>query len=177
MKQLVGASKRDFWRYVKSTYNLPLDADYYPAQYGVDDEVEAYHGLEPITGIRALIEDLQAHKVLIGLATTASQKRMDAVLDIFQLREAFLATTSDSEVSHSKPNPEVYIVAAKKLGVPPQDCIAIEDSDRGVQAAKSASMKCVQYWNGSKKHASTANLVIDDFGTLTYEQLMNLSSK
>lgn len=174
MQQLVGASGRDFWRYVKTTYGLPFDVEHYLQQYNVDDEIAAYRGLEPILGVRLLIDDLLAHGVRLGLATTASRKRMDAVLDIFELRHAFAATTSDDEVSRSKPNPEVYLLATRKLGVRPHDCVAIEDSTRGVEAAKSAGMKCVQYVSRSGAPTHTADLVISDLRLLSYDRLMVL---
>jgi HAD superfamily hydrolase (TIGR01509 family) len=175
MELLVGASLRDFWRYVKDTYSLPLSVKEYAAHYTVDDEIAAYEGLEPIVGIRQLIDDLERNGIQMGLATTASKKRMLAVLDIFELQDFFSATTSDDDVSTSKPHPEVYLTVAKKLGVDPPECIAIEDSERGVQAAKNAGIKCIQYRPiDPSQNATSADLVVASIEDLSHDRLQEI---
>jgi beta-phosphoglucomutase-like phosphatase (HAD superfamily) len=69
---------------------------------------------------------------------------MDALLRGIGLRDAFDALASATEVAHPKPAPDLYLLAASKLGVPPEACVAIEDTPTGLRAARAAGMYGVQ---------------------------------
>jgi HAD superfamily hydrolase (TIGR01509 family) len=177
IKHLRGASLHDFWDYIKSTYHLPLSVETYESFYAVDKEIAAYKNMQPISGIRELIDDLLAHNVILGLATSASQKRMNAVLNLFNMQKIFTSKTAVDEVSKAKPNPQIYLTTAHKLNVSPLDCLVIEDSPWGLQAAKNAGMKCVFYNktnNMPERDIIAADLVINDFHEIDYGVLETL---
>lgn len=79
----------------------------------------------------------------IGLASSSRYVIINAVLDTFGLRSAFEVIHSAEEELRGKPAPDVYLTAARKLGVYPADCVAVEDSPNGVLSAKAAGMKCI----------------------------------
>src|SRR5262249_59183392 len=68
---------------------------------------------------------------------------IETTLTTLGVRALFEAVVSGVEVAHGKPAPDVFLEAARRLGVPPDACLVIEDSQRGVQAARAAGMRCV----------------------------------
>lgn len=176
LHNLHGVSSQTFWKYVKDTYNLPRTVDYYHKQYDVEEEICMYNDLHPIQGIPELITDLRGHNIPLALATSASKRRMQAVLDLFAMHSSFDVTICADDVIQAKPNPEIFINAADKLQILPKECIVIEDALKGLEAAIRANMKCVLYW---KKKQSTyglkkPNLVTDDFMKINYAVLSSL---
>jgi HAD superfamily hydrolase (TIGR01509 family) len=79
----------------------------------------------------------------LGLASSSNREIIDTVLDVAGLTDCFKATVSSEEVAHGKPAPDVYLEAARRLGVAPTDCAAIEDSHGGIRSAKAAGMRVI----------------------------------
>jgi HAD superfamily hydrolase (TIGR01509 family) len=79
----------------------------------------------------------------LGLASSSNREVIDAVLEAGSLTELFAATVSSEEVARGKPAPDVYLEAARRLGVAPERCAAIEDSHNGIRSAKAAGMRCI----------------------------------
>ena len=93
-------------------------------------------------GVIELLEALQ-DKTKIALATMSGRKIVDKLLPAKRIAAYFNVVVSADEVANPKPDPEVFLMAAKKLGVAPEDCVVVEDSVFGVRAAKAANMKCI----------------------------------
>lgn len=91
-------------------------------------------------GLHGLLEYLQDNKIKIGLATSSLYRIIDVVMEKLKIPAYFDGIHSAESEKHSKPFPDVYIGAAKKLGVIPENCIAVEDSYIGLQSAKAAGM-------------------------------------
>jgi len=85
----------------------------------------------------------------LGLASSSNREIFDAVLDLAGLTDCFRATVSSEEVARGKPAPDVYLEAARRLGVPPERCAAVEDSHAGIRSAKSAGMRVVAIPNAA----------------------------
>jgi len=98
-------------------------------------------------GVTELLEELQG-KVKIALATMSGRKVVDSLLSEKRIEAYFDVVISADEVVNPKPDPEVFLVSAKKLGVNAKDCVVIEDSVFGVRAAKEAKMKCIAVSSG-----------------------------
>jgi beta-phosphoglucomutase-like phosphatase (HAD superfamily) len=81
--------------------------------------------------------------VLVALASAAMSKNVFFILDALELRSRFQVILTADEISQNKPHPEIFTKTAQKLGVCPTDCVVIEDSFVGIEAAKRAGMKCV----------------------------------
>jgi HAD superfamily hydrolase (TIGR01509 family) len=79
----------------------------------------------------------------LGLASSSNRELIDTVLDVAGLAGSFAATVSSEEVAHGKPAPDVYLEAARRLGLAAGACAAIEDSHGGIRSAKAAGMRVV----------------------------------
>jgi sugar-phosphatase len=97
------------------------------------------------TGVTDLLEMFKAKGLPMGLASSSDMKIIDAVLDKFDLRKYFKEVHSAEFEKYGKPHPAIYLTTAEKLGVAPEECLAIEDSFNGVIAALAARMKTAAY--------------------------------
>ena len=95
-----------------------------------------------IEGAVEAVERLAAHWPL-GLASSSNRELIDLVLELSGLARFFHVTVSSEEVQRGKPAPDVYLEAARGLGVPPENCAAVEDSRNGLRAAEAAGMRVI----------------------------------
>jgi HAD superfamily hydrolase (TIGR01509 family) len=79
----------------------------------------------------------------LGLASSSNREIIDLVLEVAELADLFAATVSSEEVDRGKPAPDVYLEAARRLGVEPRSCAAVKDSGNGIQAAAAARMTVI----------------------------------
>ena len=79
----------------------------------------------------------------LGLASSSNRELIDLALEAGGIAPLFRATVSSEEVARGKPAPDVYLEAARRLGVAPEACVAVEDSHNGIRSAKAAGMTCV----------------------------------
>lgn len=109
----------------------------------------------------------------LAVASSSNRPLIDAVLEISGLKSSFRATVSSEEVARGKPAPDVYLEAARRLGVAPGRCAAVEDSHSGIRSARSAGMRVVAIPNpGYPPDADAlaqADVVIRSLGELTPE--------
>lgn len=99
--------------------------------------------IQPVSGVKSFLEKLGALGVPRILATSARLDNVTLVLSRLELSRYFEDIVSASDVCNGKPHPEVYLTAAKRAAVNPQDCLVIEDSLPGIQAAKAADAFCL----------------------------------
>jgi HAD superfamily hydrolase (TIGR01509 family) len=85
----------------------------------------------------------------LALASSSNREVFEEVLELAGLADCFRATVSSEEVEHGKPAPDVYLEAARRLGVAPERCTAVEDSHAGIRSAKSAGMRIVAIPNAA----------------------------
>jgi len=102
-----------------------------------------YPVLQEIPGVTDLLKQAQSMGVPAAIASNAGIDNIDFVLDNLQIREFFKAVVSIKDVEKGKPDPDVFLLAAKRLGVDPGECLAFEDSLFGLEAAFRAGMKAV----------------------------------
>jgi HAD superfamily hydrolase (TIGR01509 family) len=84
-----------------------------------------------------------ADEFTLAVASSSNRPLIDAVLDVAAIADAFAATVSSEEVARGKPAPDVYLEAARRLGVEPTQCTAVEDSHGGIRSAKAAGMRVI----------------------------------
>ena len=104
--------------------------------------------LELLPGVIKLLIYLKNKNYKIGIASSASKEIIEQLLRVMKIKKYFDATISGLEVNSSKPHPEIFLECAKRLKVKPEECIVIEDSVHGIEAAKRAGMKCIAVATG-----------------------------
>lgn len=162
--EFIGCSNNDMWRILKGRYNLQESiAELINHQLEENIKYLDHNKEKPITGILDLLEKLKANNFKIALASSSPMKYIARVLEEFAIEEYFGIKVSGEELARSKPNPDIYIKAARLLDEPVQKCIVIEDSYHGVTAAKKAGMKCIGFknTNSGKQDISEADLIVD----------------
>lgn len=117
------------------------------------------------SGVKLTLRELKKKGYKMGVATSASHHIMERNLSLFGIDTYFDSFTTANDVVHSKPNPQIYLLAAKKLNSAPKECVVIEDAVNGVLAAKRAGMRCIGITNTFPKQTleeAGADYVVDD---------------
>jgi HAD superfamily hydrolase (TIGR01509 family) len=97
---------------------------------------------EPVDGATCLVLDLARRGIPVALASSSVRPWVEACLERIGLAGAFDSVTTGDEVDAGKPDPEIYLLAAERLGLEPEDCLAVEDAPAGVASAAAAGMTC-----------------------------------
>lgn len=120
-----------------------------------DEIIAAFHAeLQPVDGVRSLVEALHQHGVPTCIASSGSHRKMDLTLGLTGLKPLFDGRIhSGSEVERGKPWPDLFLHAARAMGVEPGRCIVIEDSINGARAAIAAGMTCYGFAGGLSQRA------------------------
>lgn len=105
-------------------------------------ELSAGH-VKSIKGAFALIKKLEEKGFLLAVASSSEMSFIKFVLKELKIKKFFKTVVSTTEVKKGKPAPDIFLRAAKKLGVNPKNCLVIEDGINGMEAAKNAGMKCI----------------------------------
>ena len=101
------------------------------------------HGLTPLPGASSWVRRLHAQGWQQAIASSAPGENVGVMLRALALDGMFEAIVSAEDVTRGKPDPQVFVAAAERLGVPRDRCIVVEDAAVGVQAARSAGMRCI----------------------------------
>jgi HAD superfamily hydrolase (TIGR01509 family) len=132
------------------------------------DSIEERSPCASIGGVEDLIKGLISHGVVFGLVTSGWPARIEFVLQSLGLTERFSVVVSRDDVRRGKPDPEPYLLAASRLGLPASKAIVCEDSVSGVQAAVSAGAYCVGI-GSDELVKSGARTVIRDFSGISLQ--------
>ena len=106
-------------------------------------EIILEKGLEPLPGVRTWLDRLAAAVVPCAIGSSTHRKNIEVSLDVLGLRGFFREIVSAEDVSHGKPDPEVFLVAARKLCVAPERSVVFEDAHEGIEAAHRAGMRAI----------------------------------
>ncbi|WP_349629474.1 HAD family hydrolase [Motilimonas eburnea] len=140
--------------------------DFYGADYPAVHQAwrERYnaivlHQAIPVkTGVIELLEWLKSNQIPIAVATSTRKEVAQVKLQLAQLDHYFDQVTTGCEVVHGKPAPDIYLLAAQRLGIAPEHCLAFEDSNNGVRAAVAANMMAYQIPDLTQPDANTLSL-------------------
>jgi len=173
-RAMMGMSAPEWSRYVHEELGVPDPPE------EISDEIvrrmiARYRARLPlIPGAREAVERLAA-RWRLGIASSSNRPLIDAALELAGLAHLFQATVSSEEVPRGKPAPDVYLEAARRLGVAPERAAAIEDSHAGIRSAKAAGMRVVAIPNPSyppDEHAlAEADVVLNSISQLTPESI------
>ena len=138
---LGGVPSRDILRALKAEQGLALD----PLVVAREKEVEYLKMLHRVTPIDEIVDIAKAHYGRLPLAVASGGTRgvITTVLEHLQIRHLFDAVVTNEDVTHQKPAPDIFLEAARRLGVPAQFCRAYEDTDLGMTAIRAAGMDAV----------------------------------
>jgi beta-phosphoglucomutase len=133
-------------------------------------------GLTPPEGLIALLTDLKVHGFKIGVGSSGPKANVELVLDRLDIRHSFDAIVHGDMVTRGKPAPDTFLAAARLLGVPPAQCVVVEDAVPGVQAGKAAGMSVVAITTTrARQDLSQADLIIDRFTEVTAADFIRLA--
>ncbi len=104
---------------------------------------EASKGVELLPGARRLVEDLHRAGFAQAIGSSAPRANLDLILRITGIARFFDVVISSEDTQRGKPDPQVFLLAAERLGVAAAHCVVFEDAVAGVQAARAGGMKCV----------------------------------
>ena len=131
--------------------------------------------LEPMDGALESLRKIKSYGYKVALATAATWGNTELILDKLFLHDFFDAVVTAADTKKGKPDPEVFIKAAEKLGVIPENCIVVEDSKHGIEAARNAGMKCIAVATTNKPDELTmADKVVKGIGEITLNMLKGL---
>ena len=145
-RAMMGMSSGEWSRYMHDELGLPQRPDEINREV-VRRMLERYRAELPlIDGAVDAVRRL-ARTFALGVASSSNRPLIDAVLATARITDCFTATVSSEEVTRGKPSPDVYLEVARRLGVAPEHCAAIEDSGAGIRAAHAAGMRVLAYPN------------------------------
>ena len=147
-RDMMGMSSLEWSRYMHDVIGLAEPPEEISAEVVRRLAAIYREELPLVPGAVEAVERLAARWPL-GLASSANRELIDLVLSLSRLDAHFRATVSSEEVARGKPAPDVYVEAARRLGVDPARCAAVEDSHNGILSAKDAGMRVVAIPNPS----------------------------
>lgn len=131
----------------------------------------------PLPGVLDWLQRWHDQHIPMAVASSASSENINFIVDALHIRPYFHSLVSGADIP-GKPDPAVFLSAAQRLGLPPTNCIVIEDSIAGVEAARRAGMRCIAVATTNPAHALTAaDLVVSSLAKLKQENLSTLFSQ
>ena len=141
-RDMMGMSSLEWSRYMHDVIGVPEPPEEISREV-VERIAKLYREHLPVVpGAREAIARLAARWAL-GLASSSNRELIDLALELLGVKHRFKATVSSEEVARGKPAPDVYLEAARRLGVDPTHAAAIEDSENGIRAAKAAGIRVI----------------------------------
>ena len=125
---------------------------------------------EILPGVKEFIEELEGKGVKIGLGSASKNARL--ILERIGLIHHFKTIVDGTRVAKAKPDPEIFLLAARDLNAHPKDCVVFEDAEAGIESAISGGFKSIGI--GDPSILYKANVVIPNFTGLTYNKLISL---
>ena len=177
-KNYMGASNDFMYSDLKSRFKLSASVEEL-IKFDDDYRCEYLKNLKVVdlnSGILDLLMELKTAGIKLAVATSSSPDIANVLLNRCSIASFFDTIVTTSDVGKSKPAPDVYLLAAQRLGVLPKDCIVFEDSPNGLSAAKSAEMYCIVIQNDKQLDnlLKLADYRISSFKELTFEKLATI---
>ena len=123
------------------------------------------------------LDDIKSHGIKCSIGSSGCRENVAMVWERCELERWFEARVCGDDVTRCKPSPEIFLTAAERLGLKPEECIVFEDALSGVEAAKAAGMKVVTLTTTLPRQSleqAGADLIIDSFAEVGYERLSRL---
>lgn len=146
--KFMGTSYQYTWETMKAELGLKKSAPVYIAEMiKRREEIIKRDGIKPIKGAKDFVKRLKTADAILAVASSSPLTEIEKSLTEIGIYTDFAIIASGEEVEHSKPAPDVYLLAAKRLGITAKNCLAIEDSPNGSIAVKKAEMVGIGFAN------------------------------
>ena len=135
--------------------------------------------ITPQPGLLKLLAEATEQGLLAAVGSSGYKANVDFVLEKCNIVDYFTVTVAGDQVTRCKPDPEIYLTAASKLGLEPCECIVFEDAEAGIEAAKRAGMKVVALattFDREFLERLSPDMIINDFRDICVEDLRRLNS-
>ena len=138
---LGGVPSRDILKMLRAEQGFPLD----PLAAAREKEAEYLALIAQVEPINTVIGVARENygRIPLAVASSGTRRIIEQVLERIDIRELFQAVVTSEDVVNQKPAPDIFLEAARRIGVPPQFCRAYEDTDLGMQAIRAAGMEAV----------------------------------
>lgn len=177
-RQFIGTSEQVMWHYMKEKY------DFGPAPEAMMMEerrrllelLDKPGSIPPMEGIKDLIKSLDHNDIRMWVASSSTRIIIEKVVQKLDIQEYFTGIVSGDDVKRSKPAPDIFLLVAEKAGEHPANCLVIEDSENGIQAALAAGMKVIGLLNpnSGKMDLSAADMIIENLTELSISSISDL---
>lgn len=144
----------------------------------INEKIQVYsrmldeNKIEPVTGVQEFLSKMQARSLKMAVASGNRLEAIEKILNLVNIRQFFSVIVTNKDVQKSKPAPDIFLKAAEKLGLKPDECIVFEDAINGVQAAKAGGFKSIALLTGMQKADLLAAGASEAFEN--YTQIKNL---
>lgn len=177
-QRFIGTSSVSQWRHMKEQFNLqgtPQELSSAKMEF-YKEYLGATPGLLPIPGLMELLEDLDNNQIPFALASSNTSDVVKATLMALGLDHVFTTRVGGDDVAQAKPAPDIFLLAASKLGVPPEQCIVIEDSTNGIIASQKAGMKSIGFENPNSpgQDLSEADHKVDSISSISVSRIKSI---
>lgn len=175
--QFMGTTSDYMWEKMKQEFSLPLSvSDYVQQMTAFRQAMIQRDGIRVIPHVQEFVKGLSQSGLKLAVASSSSLAEIKVNLAEIGLSEYFSEVVSTEEVKNSKPAPDVYLAAAERIGVMPENCLGIEDTKNGTGAVHNAGMVCVGFANPvfPKQDLAFADTVVSSFAELTADSLRKI---
>ena len=173
-QKYAGTTDREFFEKIFNDHNISVDVENIIKEKWERMIKISKNNISPISGAVELIKNLRRNDFKLAIASASPHNFIKLVLEELNLKGKFDVIVSAEDVKFGKPNPEIFLLAVKKLRVKPEECIIIEDGINGIIAGKKAGMKCIWFTKEENKTKVPADLIVNDLKELTIAKIKGL---
>lgn len=169
-RRYMGVASNVMWKEIAERHSLNVSVEGITEQNRIES-IRLFTELKDIPvmpELPELLERLKQKNYPMAVASSSFPEIIELILERTGLRKYFQVVVSSQEAGKSKPEPDVFLLAAEKLGVDPKNCLVIEDSKNGIKAAKAAGMRCIAYQSPdvNPQNQKQADAVIKSYSEL-----------
>lgn len=178
--EFIGRTTKHMLETIMRDYNPPFNSMELLQLYNESKkQLIMREGYSPIPYITQLIKDLYQHGIKLAIASSSTIQEINDVVTSLGIKSYFEHLISGTTVPHSKPAPDIFLKAAKELGVNSNECIIIEDSYYGLVAGKSAGIPVIGFSNpnSGNQNLSDACMVVEGFEEVDYNFIQQIHAK
>ncbi|HIT90843.1 MAG TPA: GNAT family N-acetyltransferase [Candidatus Merdenecus merdavium] len=179
-KPFIGSTRKALTDQLLKVYHLPLTEDeLVKAMKEKKKELVEMEGYEGIHGIPEFLQRLKKAGYLLAVASSSSYEYIKEVTNALGIQSYFDYLVSGESVEHPKPAPDVFLKTAEMMGLLPEECLVVEDSNNGVRAANAAGMACIGFENpdSGEQDLRVADMIVLGFDDLDITYIKNIHKR